>query len=223
MMKKRFIFSLIMLLVVFRAQALPPDTTYVEKAKESHYDKRVHRYRKHWAALIPTQFIIQNAGNMGVVSAGLGWDYGNRRQWETDLLFGYIPAHQSTRGKLTMTLKQNFVPWSHSMKNGWSIEPLTASIYINTVYGHEFWKSQPRRYPDAYYNFMSTKFRLNIALGQRVTMTIPNHRTKLFAKNISFFYEISSCDLYIRSMILDHAVSQNDIIGLSLGVRACIL
>ena len=72
-----------------------------------HYDKRVHRYRKHWAALIPTQFIIQNAGNMGVVSAGLGWDYGNRRQWETDLLFGYIPAHQSTRGKLTMTLKQN--------------------------------------------------------------------------------------------------------------------
>ena len=92
MMKKRFIFSLIMLLVVFRAQALPPDTTYVEKAKESYYDKRVHRYRKHWAALIPTQFIIQNAGNMGVVSAGLGWDYGNRRQWETDLLFGGVIA-----------------------------------------------------------------------------------------------------------------------------------
>ena len=122
-----------------------------------------------------------------------------------------------------MTLKQNFVPWSHSMKNGWSIEPLTASIYINTVYGHEFWKSQPRRYSDAYYNFMSTKFRLNIALGQRVTMNISNNRTKLFAKNISFFYEISSCDLYIRSLILDHTVSLNDIIGLSLGVRVCIL
>ena len=40
------------------------------------------------------------------------------------------------------------------------------------VYGHEFWKSQPSRYPDKYYEFMSTKFRLNLALGQRITLKI---------------------------------------------------
>ena len=159
----RFVISIVLLLVTVCTMA---DSIYVSQPEPSRYDKRVLRYRKHWAALIPTQFVIQNAGNMGVISAGIGWHYGKYRQWETHLLWGYIPKHQSTRGKLTMTLKENYIPWSIDLKRGWSIEPLSASIYLNTVYGHEFWKSQPNRYPDDYYQFMSTKFRLNIALGQ---------------------------------------------------------
>ena len=159
----RFVISIAMLTVSIGASA---DSIYTSAPAESRYDKRVLRYRKHWAALIPTQFVIQNAGNMGVVSAGVGWHYGKRKQWETHLLWGYIPKHQSTRGKVTMTLQENYIPWSIDLKRGWSIEPLSASIYLNTVYGHEFWKSQPNRYPDDYYQFMSTKFRLNIALGQ---------------------------------------------------------
>lgn len=155
---------------------------------------------------------------MGVLSAGFGWDYGTRRQWETNLLFGYIPPQQSTRGKLTMTLKENYIPWSIDLKHGWSIEPLSASLYVNTVYGSEFWKSQPRRYPDDYYEFMSTKFRLNVALGQRVTWQIPQNRRK-YAKSITLFYEVSSCDLYIRAKFIDSHVPLKDILGLSIGIK----
>lgn len=227
MMKKWFIISIMLTAVLTKAHSTTrnsaTDSIYVEQADESHYDKRIHRYRKHWAALIPTQFVMQNAGNMGYLSVGIGWDYGKHRQWETDLLFGYVPKHDSTRGKLTMTLKENFIPWSIDMKRGWSIEPLTTSIYINTVYGHEFWKSQPNRYPDAYYDFMSTKFRLNVAIGQRFTKTFPTRRNKVFAKSISFFYELSSCDLYIRSFVIDRGTKLEDIVGLSLGVRMRIL
>ncbi|MDE7085196.1 MAG: hypothetical protein K2O48_00710, partial [Prevotella sp.] len=147
----RFFISLALLASAVSVMA---DSIYVAHPAESKYDKRVLSYRKHWAALIPTQFVVQNAGNMGVLSAGIGWDYGKREQWETDLLFGYIPKNQSTRGKLTMTLKQNYLPWSFELKNGWSIEPLQASIYVNTIYGHEFWRAQPARYPDKYYDFM---------------------------------------------------------------------
>lgn len=212
------------------ASAAVADSIYVEQRQESRYDKRVHRYRKHWAALIPTQFVVQNAGNMGLVSAGFGWDYGNRRQWETDLLFGYIPAHQSTRGKLTTTLKENFIPWSITLwpslhgaehedwRQGWSVEPLTASVYLNTVYGHEFWRSQPGRYPDKYYDFMSTKFRLNVAVGQRLTWLIPQEKRRS-ARSVSLFYEVSTCDLYLRMKFLDHSVRWKDILGLSLGVK----
>ena len=39
---------------------------YKEKGRESVYDRRVHYFRKYWAALIPTQFVVQNAGNMGL-------------------------------------------------------------------------------------------------------------------------------------------------------------
>ena len=213
----RFVISMQMLLSAATAMA---DSIYVSFPADSRYDKRVLRYRKHWAALIPTQFVIQNAGNMGMVSAGIGWHYGKRRQWETHLLWGYIPKHESTRGKLTMTLKENYIPWSIDLKRGWSIEPLSASIYLNTntVYGHEFWKSQPNRYPDDYYQFMSTKFRLNIALGQQITWQIPTEKRRRH-QSVTLFYEVSTCDLYIRAKVLEHSIPLKDIIGLSIGVK----
>ena len=220
----RFVISLV--LSCFSMTALA-DSIHVSFPADSRYDIRVLRYRKHWASLIPTQLVIQNAGNMGIVSAGIGWHYGKHRQWETHLLWGYIPRHQSTRGKLTMTLKENYIPWIidlsecrlwHPKLKGWSIEPLTASIYLNTVYGHEFWEHQPSRYPDKYYEFMSTKFRLNIALGQQITWQIPNEK-RLHHKSIALFYEFSTCDLYIRSKVLEHSIPLKDIIGLSIGVK----
>lgn len=55
------------------------DSIYVKEVPESKYDERVLRYRKHWAALIPTRFVIQNAGNMGQLSAGIGWGYGRNK------------------------------------------------------------------------------------------------------------------------------------------------
>ena len=38
----------------------------------------------------PTHVKMQYAGGMGVLSTGVGWDYGKRRQWETDVLLGYL-------------------------------------------------------------------------------------------------------------------------------------
>ncbi len=216
----RFFISAMLLIVA--ASAMAGDSIYTSQIEESRYDKRVHRYRKDWASLIPTQFVVQNAGNMGLFSVGIGWDYGKRRQWETDLLFGHIPRHDSNRGKLTITLKENLIPWSISLTDEASIEPFTASIYLNTVYGHEFWRSQPSRYPSNYYQYMSTKFRWNIAFGQRLTFQIPKNRRK-HAKSVTFLYEISTCDLYIRAKFQDSSVSLKDIIGLSLGVKLQML
>ena len=74
------------------------------------YDRRIIRYRRHWDVLMPTQSVIQTCGNMGIISVGIGWDYGKRRQWETHLLFGIIPKYDSDAVKCTITLKENFIP-----------------------------------------------------------------------------------------------------------------
>ena len=211
------VISLLLLLALpteAQSDAIAADTLPVAPK----YERRISRYRSAWQSLIPTQFILQNAGNMGLLSLGIGWNYGRRDQWETHLLVGRMPKYRSTRGKMTMTLKETFIPWRIGIGKGWDVEPLTTGIYINTVYGHEFWKSQPNRYPDKYYEFMSTKFRLNVFLGERITKTVPNNRRK-FIKSITGFYELSTCDLYIRSMIQDNSVHLNDIVGLSLGVK----
>lgn len=182
------------------------------------YDQRVHRYRKHWNALIPTQTVIQYAGNMGLLSAGAGWDYGKRGQWETHLLLGVLPKYQSDRTKMTMTLKENYIPWSISLPKNWQIEPLTCGLYFNTVFGSEFWSREPDRYPKDYYPLLKTKLRANIFVGQRITSIIPHNKRK-FLKSLTAFYEVSTCDLYVRAMFQDKRVKLHDILGLSLGLK----
>ena len=78
------------------------------------WDKRVHLRYEGWERLKPTHVKMQYAGGMGVMSAGVGWDYGKRRQWETDFLIGYLPPKYATDLLFTLTVKQNYIPWSMS-------------------------------------------------------------------------------------------------------------
>lgn len=191
---------------------------YEMPRQETGYDRRVHRIRKHWDSLIPTQTIAQYAGNMGVFSLGVGWEYGKHGQWETNLLFGYLPKFRSDRAKITITLKENFIPWGLYVKGGWLAEPLSCGLYLNTILDGDFWDRQPERYPDNYYPYLSTKVRINVFLGQRMTKIIPHNKRKTI-KSITFFYEVSTCDVYLRTMIQDRKVTLWDIIGLSIGIK----
>ncbi len=194
-----------------------PDTL-TEQSAESNYDRRVHRYRKHWNAIIPTLLVVQYAGNMGMVSVGTGWNYGRHDQWETQLFLGILPKHQSRRAKVTMTLKENFLPWDIRLKKGWSLTPLSCGLYLNTIFGSEFWAKEPERYPKDYYPLLKTKLRANVFLGQGVGLYVPHNKRK-FLKKITAFYEVSTCDLYIRAMVQDRTVKLKDIVSLSLGVK----
>lgn len=191
-------------------------------AQQNRHDRRVHRYRRHWASLIPTHTIAQYAGNMGLISAGIGWDHGRHRQWETALMAGYLPKFKSCRGKMTITLKETFIPWNFYLRNGWMAEPLSCGLYVNTVLGNEFWGREPSRYPTNYYPFLSTRVRFNVFLGQRLGLIVPRSKRKL-VKSVTLFYEVSSCDLYIRSFAQDSDVRLWDILSLSFGAKFQLL
>lgn len=199
-----------------------PDTIVTGRTRHSRYDRRVHRYRKHWEALIPTHTKIQFAGNMGLLSLGTGWDYGKRNQWETDIFLGVLPKYQSDCTKLTFTLKQNYIPWSLQIKESrFSAEPLTCGMYFNNVFGDEFWVNEPERYPKGYYGF-SSKVRIHAFLGQRITYDI-DPRRRFTAKSITFFYELSTCDLYIVSAFTNKYLKPRDYLSLSFGLKLQLL
>lgn len=181
------------------------------------YEKRVHRYREGWGNIIPTYLKVQYAGGMGMFSFGFGWDYGHHNQWETDLLFGYLPRFDSSDSKLTMTLKQNFIPWQVSLGREYNFNPITCGIYFNTVFDDQFWVNEPDRYPKGYYGF-SSKIRTHIFVGQRFTCNIRDSRIRHW-KDITFFYEFSTCDLYIVSAFTNKYLKLTDIISLSLGLK----
>ncbi|WP_185152957.1 hypothetical protein [Dysgonomonas sp. 216] len=181
------------------------------------YEKRVENYQTAWQKLIPTHYKLQFAGGMGLVSAGIGWDYGKNDQWETDVLLGYLPKYSTNHSKVTLTVKQNFIPWQKRVNEWLSIDPLTCGMYVNTIFDGEFWVSEPDKYPSDYYSF-STKMRFWAFAGQRFTMHIPEEK-RFFAKSLTLFYEISSCDLYIVSAFTNSYLKPTDYLRLSFGLK----
>lgn len=181
------------------------------------YEHRLERYEKFWNSLIPDFARIQYAGSVGLINAGLGWSYGKRDQWETDLMFGYLPKYDTENVKLTFTIRQSFIPWKCRLSDDWSISPLSCGLFVNTVFSDKFWTHEPSRYPGSYYRF-SSRIRFHIFLGQRFTFHIEPSR-RLLARSISFTYELSTCDLYMLSAVTNKYVGINDILSLSLGLK----
>lgn len=192
-----------------------------------YYRKRVEQYKSFWDSLIPRYTKVQFAGSMGMFSFGFGWNYG-RNHWETDMFFGFVPkdkngysnvSHYKTqKALLTYTVKQNYIPWNIRLTDDISIEPLTCGLYLNTLLNRDFWIRSPDKYPSGYY-FFSTKIRPNIFVGERITFNLnTKHRRD---KSITFFYEISTNDLYLICAFSDH-LKPRDYLGLSLGVKVQI-
>lgn len=200
---KRLLFSLLILIVI-------PSPLFCR----ARLDLREHRQREGWERIIPTHLKAQYGGSVGIVSAGFGWEYGKRCRWESDIMIGYVPKYKSDSGHGTLTLKQNYIPWSIYPSAKFSIEPIYTGIYLNTIFGEEFWGRQPDRYPRGYYWF-STRLRCHIFLGIRASL----HTQKSKLRSATFYLEANTCDLYIVRRIGNKYLSSSDIIGLSWGVK----
>lgn len=181
------------------------------------YERRKQRAIHRWEKLIPNQVTLQYAGSIGLLNAGIGWHYGKKHSWETDFLVGFLPRYQSDEVSCTFTLKQRYVPWHCHVHRRWTLEPLTAGFFFNFIGGEDFWAKQPERYPKHYYGF-STKVRTHIYLGQRVRFTIPRNR-RFLHQAVSFYYEISTCDLYLVSKITNKDFPWRETLSLALGLR----
>ena len=213
---KSLIFKCSLILLLFLFPKVIGATNLYGVSENESYNRRIIKYKRNWEKLIPMHTVFQYAGGMGLFSFGAGWNYGSKNQWETDFLFGYLPKYSSDNWKLTMTFKQNYIPWRIPIKKNLSLEPLECGLYLNTVFSEEFWTSEPNRYPKGYYGF-STRIRTHIFVGQRIRYEIPERYRKL-AKSMTLFYEISSCDLYIVSAFTNH-LNLDDYLRLSFGIK----
>lgn len=211
------------------AAAREADSTRTKPAKgtSEYYEYRVEQYRRFWHSLIPNQARVQYAGSVGAANIGLGWHYGGRdkRLWETDFMFGFVPKNSAPKAHATFTLRQSYVPFRIQLfpnrfgedKGSVAYEPLATGLIGNTIFGKSFWVSQPSRYPNKYYGF-STALRLHIFVGQRLRYEIPNRHRK-YVKAVSLCYEFSVSDLYLASALPNRHIGLDEILSLSLGVK----
>lgn len=189
------------------------------RAQENRYERRARLHESAWQKIVPRYTKVQFAGSMAMLSVGTGWNY-YRNHWETDILLGIVPRHASDRANVTLTLKQNYFPWSLDLGERFTFEPLACGVYVNFLFNRDFWGRQPNKYPSGYYWF-STRVRSHIYIGERITLKLnPNSS---WHKSISFFYELSTCDLYLINAIGNRYLKPKDYLSLSFGVKLQIL
>lgn len=208
---KQFVFSLIL-------PALLPIVCVAQETKTHKLDLREHSQRLGCKRIIPTHIKAQYAGGIGIASVGFGWDYGKKCRWETDIMVGYVPKYNSESGHVTVTLKQNYIPWSIYPTSKFSIEPICFGAYLSTISGKEFWLKQPDFYPDNYYWF-STKLRLHALIGTSITL----HPSTNLVKGVRVFFEANTCELYVVRSIGNKYLRPSDIVTLSCGIKLQLL
>lgn len=191
--------------------------TIWKREPQYRYDTRLQRYIKVHSALIPTHQMVQLYGGMGLVSFGVGWDYGRRDQWATDVLIGFVPKYEADRVRVTLTLKETYSLWRLRVNEHFSAVPLTCGLYLNTIFSNDYWGRQPEYYPKGYYTF-STRARLHVFLGQRLDYEIPPER-RFFVRAIGAFYEISTCDMYLISAFGNRSLQPRDFLRFSFGLK----
>jgi hypothetical protein len=197
------------------------DSITEDQRKFQNYEKRTNWYKARWAALIPNRFSLQYAGDIGMVSAGIGWCYGKRGQWGTHVFLGYLPKNHTPSSYWSFTVKQVYTPWSLPVGKKLTVEPLYGTFFINSILSDEFWTKEPDRYPKGYYGF-SSRIRFHLGIGQKITYLIPANK-RFLANKISLYYEVSTCDLYVRQKFLSKTIPLKDIICLAVGLQYTIL
>jgi len=184
------------------------------------YEQRLERREAAWQKLLPDMYVVQYAGGIGMVSAGVGWHYGRVRQWETHMMLGFLPKRYNRHSYFTFTLRELYVPWRLRANESLSVAPLTVSLAVNSILHGDFWMSEPDRYPHGYYGF-SSRMRFHLGLGQRLTVEIPR-RKRFLSSYMTVYYELSTCDLYLRQKFLNSAIPFKDIVVLGLGLSFTI-
>lgn len=165
----------------------------------------------------PRHLTLQTGGGVGMLAAGVGYSFWRDRT-EVDVLLGYVPKKYAGSALTIATFKLLYSPFTLPLRERWQLKPLTVGGYASYSYG-VINPGERNQYPAGYY-WWSTKGRVGPLLGSRITYVRPAS-TEGRPRNISFYYELGTNDLYLVSYVQNRrGLSPADITTLTLGLKA---
>lgn len=157
----------------------------------------------------PHEITIQYAGNVGLMSFGPTWNYGNYNCLETTLLLGYIPGYGVYKDALCFSCRQVYTPWKIDIKNNINLKPVSIGVMASVISGKEYWIIEPSYYPDNYYGTM-TRLRFHLLLGFQLDFD---------SRRKSVYFQSNTYDLAIINCFHSKYLKPKDIIGFAIGVK----
>lgn len=170
----------------------------------------VHAQEKFIHKIGPDNVKIQFAGNIGVLSTGIGYSLFSDKM-QSCLLYGFVPESIGGQDIHTIASKNTFKLFEKSFTQCFS---LTHSIGFSLNYSitKNTFIFLPKQYPDDYYAPNAIRFAPLFSFN----FIYINKNITLF-NNLNIYFEISTLDNYLWYYIKTRAFNFSDIWNLAIG------
>jgi hypothetical protein len=159
----------------------------------------------------PTIVQLQYAGNMGLVSAGIGKSFFNERL-SACFIYGYLPKHTNGVTVHTLALKTYYTPIRKSIGKRSSVEGYCGASIIRGIAKNTYVK-YPSHYPDDYYQ--PNAYHIALFTGAKHSKLIKNN--KWFDK-VAAFIELGTIDYELWDGLKTDYIDFEDIWNVSFGI-----
>lgn len=171
--------------------------------------------------LVPDDAIVQYAGSIGFLSAGLGYDLFGNKRGSLDFNFGYVP--KTAGGPLRiLSLKFAYRPWKVSFGKWGTFYPLNPGTFLSYHFGKDYdFQWDENQYVKGYY-WWSSALRPHLSFSNEVKLNLK----KIFnskapgLQSISIYSEFNTNELYLISFLQNvDALSVTHIFKVGFGLR----
>ncbi|MBL4754200.1 MAG: hypothetical protein JKY52_11495 [Flavobacteriales bacterium] len=168
----------------------------------------------HW--IVPDYGKLQFAGNIGVGSIGVGYQYAPKLTLE--IFAGYLPKIYSKQPMYIFTVKNSYFPMQKELKGDYLLRPLGVGFFVSySTSDNLFTTTRSLPYDFSYYGF-ATSIRTALTFESSITKQIRKDYPG-YIKSIGFYDEISIVDIDLVNFVQNHKIGFHSILSIALGVR----
>jgi hypothetical protein len=166
--------------------------------------------------LVPDYVIVQHAGSIGYLSAGIGYHLFKKDKGSLDFQYGEVP--ESKGGPLhILTAKFNYRPFDFNLGKSAVVYPLNPGVFFSYHIDKDLsFAFDQQQYGKSYYGW-SEALRSYLSISNEVRFNVGE---KL--KSVTVYSEFNASDLYLASFFYKNNrdyMKPQDFIKLGLGVK----
>ncbi|MEZ7875871.1 MAG: hypothetical protein QMB86_02620 [Polaribacter sp.] len=170
--------------------------------------------QSHW--YVPDYVKIQFAGNIGLISVGIGYDFFDSI-WLSELLYGFVPASVSEAKQIHLITSKNTFPiLTRAIGKNLTISPIVGFTATLETGNNSFLKI-PDVFPGGYYITNAIHFTLFTGASFHKEFT----NSTIF-KGADLYFEVGTIDTYLWYAITAKEIGVNDIFSSSVGINLYI-
>jgi hypothetical protein len=200
-MKLQYLVILLILFATTKSEASYNDSTRV--LSQFHFTRPWY---------VPDYFPVQYAGNIGVISAGVGYVFSKDR-YQLSLVYGYAPKSAAGVTIHAVTARNIFHLFRFHLTKRNTLIPY-AALGLSVELGGKSFLTLPSNMPSGYYKFPKS---VHLIPGTGFKLRCRSNSSSISA--IEFFGEVSTVDAYVYYKIISDEVRMNQILTFAIGVH----